>query len=150
MTKLALEGYSRLIKELSPEEYPQWAPIDEASGSFLDALLEPLQEENIKVLRMYYGLDGMGTETLKEVAKKLAISLHEVQKLRNDALRYLRHPNRMPQLIVFINGSQKDRDTITDFYANEQIFWKWLWEQKALVKKMKMVEKEEDDSKLSD
>lgn len=53
-------------------------------------LLEALPERSVWVLTTYYGLDGGGCSTDKEIAEELNISVVRAQQIRQKSLRLMR------------------------------------------------------------
>lgn len=64
----------------------------------IDKVLSELNERQIKVLNMRFGLDGSEPMTLEAIGNELKVSSNRVRQIEAKALRKLRHPSRSRQL----------------------------------------------------
>ena len=64
----------------------------------IDKVLSELNEREIKVLNMRFGLDGSEPMTLEAIGNELKVSSSRVMQIEAKALRKLRHPSRSRQL----------------------------------------------------
>ena len=64
----------------------------------IDKVLSELNERQIKVLNMRFGLDGSEPMTLEAIGNELKVSGNRVRQIEAKALRKLRHPSRSRQL----------------------------------------------------
>lgn len=73
-----------------------------ACREFLERLLaEQLTNRERKIVALYYGLDGQGSMTLKEIGDLLGVTRERVRQLRNRACRKLRQSERREALKSF-------------------------------------------------
>lgn len=81
----------------SPEEL---LSIDEAGELVMEAV-QQLPKRECEVLTMRLGLDGKAEQTMDEVAVKMGnVSRERIRQIEQSALRKLRHPARLPKLLV--------------------------------------------------
>jgi RNA polymerase primary sigma factor len=69
----------------------------------IGGVLETLTDREEEVLRFRFGLDGGGTQTLAEVAKKFNVCHSRIRVIEAKALRKLRHPSRLKRLEGFLS-----------------------------------------------
>lgn len=67
-------------------------------------LLDELPEREAEVLRLRYGLGGVGTRTLEEIGQKLSLSRERARQLERDALRKLRVVSEKRRLRTYLTG----------------------------------------------
>lgn len=66
--------------------------------NYIDKVLSELNEREIKVLNMRFGLDGSEPMTLEAIGNELKVSGNRIRQIEAKALRKLRHPSRSRQL----------------------------------------------------
>ena len=64
----------------------------------IDKVLSELNEREIKVLNMRFGLDGSEPMTLEAIGKEFKVSGSRIMQIEAKALRKLRYPSRSRQL----------------------------------------------------
>ena len=64
----------------------------------IDKVLSELNEREIKVLNMRFGLDGNEPMTLEAIGNEFKVSGDRIRQIEAKALRKLRHPSRSRQL----------------------------------------------------
>ena len=64
----------------------------------IDKVLSELNEREIKVLNMRFGLDGGEPMTLEAIGREFKVSGNRIMQIEAKALRKLRHPSRSHQL----------------------------------------------------
>ena len=64
----------------------------------IDKVLSELNEREIKVLNMRFGLDGSEPMTLEAIGREFKVSGNRIMQIEAKALRKLRHPSRSYQL----------------------------------------------------
>lgn len=64
----------------------------------IDKVLSELNEREIKVLNMRFGLDGSEPMTLEAIGKEFKVSGSRIRQIEAKALRKLRHTSRSRQL----------------------------------------------------
>jgi RNA polymerase primary sigma factor len=88
------EGKSELADFVPDRDTP---PVEEIyarrqlSENVQDIVAARLAPREREILRMRFGLDGAGAQTLKQIADKLGISRERVRQIEKRALRRLRH-----------------------------------------------------------
>jgi RNA polymerase primary sigma factor len=60
----------------------------------LGQILGTLSDRELRIIRLYYGLDGHAGNTLEEIADQLGVTRERVRQLKASALDKLRHPSR--------------------------------------------------------
>ena len=65
----------------------------------LDRVLGSLNHRELLIIRLYFGLDGNGTQTLDQIGRHLNLTRERVRQLREKALKKLRHPARARALL---------------------------------------------------
>ena len=60
--------------------------------------LHTLTAREEEIISRRFGLDGMGTETLEEIAKDYGVTRERIRQIEQKALRKLRHPSRSKKL----------------------------------------------------
>ncbi|MCP5116105.1 MAG: RNA polymerase sigma factor RpoD, partial [bacterium] len=63
--------------------------------------LSPREE---KILKMRFGLQGGGEQTLEEVGQHFAVTRERIRQIEAKALRKLRHPSRSHRLRAFLDA----------------------------------------------
>ncbi|OGC05160.1 hypothetical protein A2276_04375 [candidate division WOR-1 bacterium RIFOXYA12_FULL_43_27] len=63
----------------------------------IEATLSGLPEKYQIVIKLRYGLDGKGAQTLQQIGNVLGITRERVRQLENKALRRLKHPSKTRQ-----------------------------------------------------
>ncbi|HKC64132.1 MAG TPA: RNA polymerase sigma factor RpoD [Pyrinomonadaceae bacterium] len=73
-----------------------------------DEVLATLSPREEKVIKMRFGLGGLGEEhTLEEVGEDFSVTRERIRQIEAKALRKLRHPSRARLLKPFIEGQQQ-------------------------------------------
>ena len=94
----------RLLDYLPDQFSP--APDDEAYERALSVTIEEalstLKEREAKILRLYFGLDGLEPMTLEEIGSILGITRERVRQIKERALDRLRHASRARFLETFL------------------------------------------------
>lgn len=82
------------------------SPIEECSGRELSkiarSLLSSLQPREERILRLRFGLDGNGAETLERIGKVFNVSKERIRQIEKRALRKLKNTNRKAYLKGFL------------------------------------------------
>ena len=93
-TPVGEEGESELADFVADQDTP---PVEEVCAhrqlaenvqEIIAARLPPRERE---ILRMRFGLDGAGSQTLKQIADKIGLSRERIRQIEKRALRRLRH-----------------------------------------------------------
>jgi len=84
------------------EDTTQLSPYEETSKELLresiEEVLESLDEREMKVLSLRFGLMGETPKTLEEVGKIFNVTRERIRQIEAKALRKLRHPSRRKKL----------------------------------------------------
>ena len=78
---------------------------DESGGkrsdieNVLNRALSTLPERDSKILRMYYGLDGVKSFTLKEIANEMNLSVEGVRKIVNRAITKIKNDSSLMNML---------------------------------------------------
>ena len=67
----------------------------------IDLLLQSLDEREVKILNLRFGIDGENPKTLEEVGKLFNVTRERIRQIEAKALRKLRHPSRRKKLVDF-------------------------------------------------
>lgn len=70
----------------------------------LHTVMRTITVRELKVLRLFYGLEGRGQHSFGEIAELLKLDLKRVVQIRDKALRKLQHPSRTQRLAHFIQN----------------------------------------------
>lgn len=73
----------------------------------VEQAMDDLTENEVRVLRMYYGLDGCKPMTLEQIGAYMGRTRERVRQIRERALQKLRHPARC--------------ETLREFYGPEEM-----------------------------
>jgi RNA polymerase primary sigma factor len=77
-------------------------------------LLDSIGEREARILRMRFGLDGLMSRTLREIADELGLSRERVRQIADDALSKLGAHMAGSGLSVRVRDSRRDRAQIRD------------------------------------
>jgi RNA polymerase primary sigma factor len=66
----------------------------------LDQVLDGLSTREMRIIRLYFGLDGGEPQTLEQIGSQLRLTRERVRQLREQALAKLRHPARARALLA--------------------------------------------------
>ena len=76
------------------QESPDAEILRESARKELRNLLGSLEERELHVIRLYFGLDGEERHTLEQIGDGLRLTRERVRQIREIALNKLRHPAR--------------------------------------------------------
>jgi len=77
------------------QESPDESVVRDSVGAVLNSVMECLNERELRILNLYYGLKGYNSMTLEEIGEELGVTRERVRQLRDHALDKLRHPARI-------------------------------------------------------
>ena len=66
------------------------------------AALGSLTPREERVLRMRFGIGGIGTHTLEEIGQTFCVSMERIRQIQSKALRKLKSPSRSVDLRDFV------------------------------------------------
>lgn len=91
------------------DEYTARDPMDIVEDMQLigaiDRFLETIKPKESRVLRMRFGIGTQESMTLDEIGKRLDVTRERIRQIEAAALRKLKHPARLEQLLRELNGS---------------------------------------------
>ena len=88
------EDYYDVTRDES-QESPDESVVRDSVGAVLNSVMECLNERELRILNLYYGLKGYNSMTLEEIGEELGVTRERVRQLRDHALDKLRHPARI-------------------------------------------------------
>ena len=91
-----------LMNILSDERQgpPDADVMEESARAHLESILQNLAERELRVIRLYFGLDDAEAMTLEQIGGLMNLTHERVRQLKERALGKLRHPQRYEVLMV--------------------------------------------------
>ena len=81
------------------QEAPDLQVLKDSARSQLREVLDSLDERELRIIRLYFGLDGDESLTLEEIGGLMHLTRERIRQLKERALSKLRHPTRSQALI---------------------------------------------------
>ena len=75
-------------------ETPAADVLRESARVQLESALSTLEERELRIIRLYFGLDGNEALTLEEIGDMMNLTRERIRQLKERALSKLRHPSR--------------------------------------------------------
>jgi RNA polymerase primary sigma factor len=72
--------------------------IHDSARHQLEEVLGSLEEREQRIIRLYFGLDGMEALTLEQIGEMIGVTRERVRQIKERALSRLRHPSRYQHL----------------------------------------------------
>lgn len=72
--------------------------IHDSARHQLEEVLGNLEDREQKIIRLYFGLDGMEALTLEQIGEMIGVTRERVRQIKERALSRLRHPKRYEHL----------------------------------------------------
>jgi RNA polymerase primary sigma factor len=72
--------------------------IHDSARTQLEEVLGSLEAREQKIIRLYFGLDGMEALTLEQIGEMIGVTRERVRQIKERALSRLRHPSRYEHL----------------------------------------------------
>ena len=72
----------------------------------LEEVLESLDERELRIIRLYFGLDGSEALTLEQIGGLMGLTRARVRQLKERALGKLRHPTRYQALLALVDETE--------------------------------------------
>lgn len=72
----------------------------------LEEVLENLDERELRIIRLYFGLDGSESLTLEQIGGLMGLTRERVRQLKERALGKLRHPARYQALLALVDETE--------------------------------------------
>jgi RNA polymerase primary sigma factor len=88
------------------QETPDADVLRESARVQLEWVLESLDERELRIIRLYFGLDGSEALTLEEIGGMMGLTRERVRQLKERALSKLRHPARYEALLALADESE--------------------------------------------
>ncbi|MFT5088384.1 MAG: RNA polymerase primary sigma factor [Candidatus Latescibacterota bacterium] len=85
------------------QETPDNHVLQSSARAQLEEVLESLDERELRIIRLYFGLDGSESLTLEQIGGLMGLTRERVRQLKERALGKLRHPARYQALLALID-----------------------------------------------
>ena len=79
--------------------------LKESARNQLEEVLNSLDERELRIIRLYFGLDGSEALTLEQIGGLMGLTRERVRQLKERALGKLRHPARYQALLALVDDS---------------------------------------------
>ncbi len=114
----SIEGYEELEdKYFISKDNVEEETVNNLSKETLEKVVDTLPQDEAQIIKLRYGLSGNEMHSFAEIAKKLNITTEMVRNREYNALRRLRHPERLRKIYDSPNKSQnisKQKSTLSD------------------------------------
>jgi len=81
---------------------PEERAIEESLHDEIDTVVNTLQPNEARVIRMRYGLNGAKPMSLKEVGESCNLTKERIRQIEKHAITRLQHPTRMRRLEAYV------------------------------------------------
>jgi RNA polymerase primary sigma factor len=88
------------------QETPDSDVITSSARTQLEEVLESLDERELRIIRLYFGLDGTEALTLEQIGGLMDLTRERVRQLKERALGKLRHPTRYQALLALVDSTE--------------------------------------------
>lgn len=88
------------------QETPDSDVITSSARTQLEEVLESLDERELRIIRLYFGLDGTEALTLEQIGGLMGLTRERVRQLKERALGKLRHPTRYQALLALVDETE--------------------------------------------
>jgi RNA polymerase primary sigma factor len=78
----------------SSQETPDADVLRESAREQLEGVLNSLDDRELRIIRLYFGLDGNEALTLEQIGGLMGLTRERIRQLKERALSKLRHPSR--------------------------------------------------------
>ena len=85
---------------------PDQNVFENATRSQMEEALEILDKRELRIIRLYFGLDGSEALTLEEIGGMMGLTRERVRQLKERALGKLRHPLRYQALLSLVDTNE--------------------------------------------
>jgi RNA polymerase primary sigma factor len=85
---------------------PDGDVMEQAARTQLENVLEALDEREMRIIRLYFGLDGAEAMTLEQIGGTMNLTRERVRQLKERALGKLRHPHRYQALLSICDETE--------------------------------------------
>ena len=76
------------------QDNPDAGVLCESAKDQLESVLNSLDERELRIIRLYFGLDGHEALTLEQIGDLMGVTRERVRQIKERALSRLRHPSR--------------------------------------------------------
>ena len=88
------ERENGLMKTLADDRFeaPDANILRAANQEMVETLLDRLEERELRIIRLYFGLDGDEPQNLEQIGNLLGVTRERIRQIKERALGKLRHP----------------------------------------------------------
>jgi len=97
-----------LLNILSDEnqDSPDTEVLRDSAREQLEGVLNSLDDRELRIIRLYFGLDGNEALTLEQIGGLMNVTRERVRQLKERALSKLRHPARDQALLALVDENE--------------------------------------------
>ena len=88
------------------QETPDDDILKRSARDQLEEVLDNLDERELRIIRLYFGLDGSESLTLEQIGGMMSLTRERVRQLKERALSKLRHPTRYQALLALVDQTE--------------------------------------------
>ena len=88
------------------QQTPDADVLRDSAREQLDEVLENLDERELRIINLYFGLDGSESLTLEQIGGLMGLTRERVRQLKERALGKLRHPTRYQSLLALVDETE--------------------------------------------
>ena len=88
------------------QETPDADVLRNSARQQLEEVLANLDDRELKIIRLYFGLDGSQSLTLEQIGGLMGLTRERVRQLKERALGKLRHPARYQVLLSLVDETE--------------------------------------------
>ena len=88
------------------QDAPDGDVLRESAREQLEGVLNGLDERELRIVRLYFGLDGHEALTLEQIGGLMSLTRERVRQLKERALGKLRHPARYQALLALVDEAE--------------------------------------------
>ena len=90
----------------SSQAAPDVEVLHDSAREQLESVLNSLDERELRIIRLYFGLDGNEALTLEQIGGLMNLTRERVRQLKERALGKLRHPARYQALLALVDENE--------------------------------------------
>jgi len=88
------------------QEAPDTDVLRDSAREQLENVLDSLDDRELRIIRLYFGLDGNEALTLEQIGGLMNLTRERVRQLKERALGKLRHPTRYHALLALVDETE--------------------------------------------
>ncbi|MCC7263584.1 MAG: RNA polymerase sigma factor RpoD/SigA [Candidatus Latescibacteria bacterium] len=88
------------------QEAPDTDVLRDSAREQLESVLNSLDDRELRIIRLYFGLDGNEALTLEQIGGLMNLTRERVRQLKERALGKLRHPARYHALLALVDETE--------------------------------------------